>query len=228
MNGLSRLLLALTLADAAGAIAAFVAGPPSSSRSIRSTGRGVGSDLRISKDDGDAGLSSRRGWVRDASVATLGGMGIAAAAVFSPPESANASGGATAGGGYLLSAKQRYNRRVTSGVTVFLSLSGAMAEGKISAATKDFFSLDTEGSWKDLAAAGYLLSNAFRTSSGTPPDRLPSVKKWKAFMAEVEDMKKAVLVKKSGKGAQRSYENAVGLLDEYLEAVELPPSAEIV
>ena len=41
---------------------------------------------------------------------------------------------------------------------------------------KDYFSNEADGGWKDLTAAGYLLSNAFRRSSSTAPDSLPAVK----------------------------------------------------
>ena len=38
------------------------------------------------------------------------------------------------------------------------------------------FTSPDEGGWEDLSAAGYLLDNAFRTSSTKAPDSLPSVK----------------------------------------------------
>ncbi len=132
-----------------------------------------------------------------------------------------ASGGATAGGAYLLSAKQRYNQRVTDGVKSFLALSSSLDNGSLEE-TKAFFSSEEQGNWKDASAAGYLLSNAFRRSSTTPPDSLPSVKKWKAFSAELDVLQKA-LKKKDLKGVKGSYEKAEVLLDAYLDAVELPP-----
>jgi hypothetical protein len=85
-------------------------------------------------------------------------------------ESASASGGATAGGAYLLSAKQRYNERVKQAIKGLLEAQAALAEGN-SKPAKAYFSSEDGGSWKDLTAAGYLLSNAFRRSSTTPPDR---------------------------------------------------------
>mmetsp|Transcript_43870 Transcript_43870/g.81588 ORF Transcript_43870/g.81588 Transcript_43870/m.81588 type:complete len:144 (-) Transcript_43870:85-516(-) len=136
-----------------------------------------------------------------------------------PSFDALASGGATAGGAYLLSAKQRYNKRVTAGVTAFLALGSDIEGGNLKPA-KAFFETEEEGGWKDTATAGYLLANAFRTSSTTPPDKLPSVKKWKAFVAEVEDLKKA-LKKKDASGALTSYKSAVEALSIYLTAVEL-------
>lgn len=83
------------------------------------------------------------------------------------------------------------------------------------------------GSWKDFSAAGYLLANAFRRNSTTPPDSLPSVKKWKAFAGDVESMTKS-LKKKDTKGALVAYESALDKLDEYLvNGVELSPYAEL-
>jgi len=138
---------------------------------------------------------------------------------------ASASGGATAGGAYLLSAKQRYNQRVTDGVKAFLALSTSLESGSLEE-TKAFFSTEEQGGWKDSSAAGYLLSNAFRRSSTTPPDSLPSVKKWKAFSAELDVLQKS-LKKKDLKGVKGSYEKAEVLLDAYLDAVELPPVIEM-
>jgi len=145
--------------------------------------------------------------------------------ISSPTPPAYASGGATAGGAYLLSAKQRYNERVTAGVKSFVALSQSIEGGDLSKATVYFTSEDV-GSWKDFAAAGYLLSNAFRRSSSTAPDALPSVQKWKAFAAQGEAMQKAIK-KKSKSGVQKAYTEATSLLDAYLEAVELPPAMEL-
>ena len=150
-------------------------------------------------------------------------LGVSTAALTSSP--AQASGGATAGGAYLLSAKQRYNSRVTAGVKAFLALSEPLESGSIAEA-KAFLSNEEAGGWGDLKSAGYLLSNAFRRTSTTPPDSLPSVKAWKAFAAEVEKMQKAV-DKKSKSGVADAYKKAEALLDDYLEKVELPPSIEI-
>ena len=145
-------------------------------------------------------------------------LGVSTAALTLSP--AQASGGA-----YLLSAKQRYNSRVTAGVKAFLALSEPLESGSIAEA-KAFLSNEEAGGWGDLKSAGYLLSNAFRRTSTTPPDSLPSVKAWKAFAAEVEKMQKAV-DKKSKSGVADAYKKAEALLDDYLEKVELPPSIEI-
>jgi len=85
-------------------------------------------------------------------------------------EPATASGGATAGGAYLLSAKQRYNERVKEAVKGLLAVEASLAAGN-SKDAKNYFASEEAGSWKDLTAAGYLLSNAFRRNSNTPPDR---------------------------------------------------------
>lgn len=90
-------------------------------------------------------------------------------------DAAIASGGATAGGAYLLSAKQRYNDRVQASLKAFLALKKPLESGSIQE-LKDYFSTEDVGGWKDGSSAGYLLANAFRTSSSKAPDSLPSVK----------------------------------------------------
>jgi hypothetical protein len=101
---------------------------------------------------------------------------ITTAAFFvTPIQGAMASGGATAGGAYLLSAKQRYNERVQQGVKGYVGLQATLEAGNIDT-LREFFSSEDVGSWKDFSAAGYLLANAFRRNSSAPPDSLPSVK----------------------------------------------------
>lgn len=102
---------------------------------------------------------------------------VATTTLLSPlsPRPANASGGATAGGAYLLSAKQRYNERVKASVQGLLSAADGLKSGD-SKAAKTYFESEEGGSYKDLTAAGYLLSNAFRRNSTAAPDSLPSVK----------------------------------------------------
>lgn len=115
--------------------------------------------------------ASRRSFVEKA---TLSSIAIAGASLASA-KTASASGGATAGGVYLLSAKQRYNARVTAGVKGFLAVGGALESGSIDV-VRTFFTSEDDGSWKDFSAAGYLLANAFRRNSSAAPDTLPSVK----------------------------------------------------
>ena len=98
--------------------------------------------------------------------------------------SANASGGATAGGAYLLSAKQRYNERVKTSVRGLLSAADALKSGD-SKPAKEYFANEDSGGWKDLTSAGYLLSNAFRRSSSSAPDSLPSVKVSLIFLSVI-------------------------------------------
>jgi hypothetical protein len=88
---------------------------------------------------------------------------------------AYASGGATAGGAYLLSAKKRYYERVRVSVKGLVAAGDDLAAGD-SKVAKEYFANEEAGGWKDLTAAGYLLSNAFRRSSSTAPDSLPAVK----------------------------------------------------
>jgi hypothetical protein len=66
---------------------------------------------------------SRRNVFDCMSEAMTGGHTVATASVMTsvvPP--ASASGGATAGGAYLLSAKQRYNQRVRESLKAFVNL----------------------------------------------------------------------------------------------------------
>mmetsp|Transcript_32744 Transcript_32744/g.69127 ORF Transcript_32744/g.69127 Transcript_32744/m.69127 type:complete len:220 (-) Transcript_32744:204-863(-) len=165
---------------------------------------------------GSAGPSTRRLFSEDL---LKGSIGISLAYLL--PSPAHASGGATAGGAYLLSAKQRYNKRVVAGIKSFLTLD-ARDLGQVNA----YFESSEEGGWEDLSAAGYLLANAFRTSSTKAPDALPSVKKWKAFAKEIELLKRA-LSKKDAEKVFSAYKNAEEKLDAYLDAVELPSGMEL-
>jgi hypothetical protein len=71
------------------------------------------------------------------------------------------------------------------------------------------------------------LANAFRRSSATPPDSLPSVQKWKSFAAAVESMAQS-LKKKDPATALKTYDAALVKLDDYLtQAVELPALKEL-
>jgi len=148
-----------------------------------------------------------------------GSAGVSLAYLSSSP--AHASGGATAGGAYLLSAKQRYNKRVIAGIKSFLT-PDARDLGQVNA----FFESSELGGWEDLSAAGYLLANAFRTSSTKAPDALPSVKKWKAFAKDIELLKRA-LSKKDAEKMFSAYKSAEEKLDAYLDAIELPPAMEL-
>lgn len=115
---------------------------------------------------------SRRSFLNDVGVASS----LTLASIFAvQAEPAFASGGATAGGAYLLSAKQRYNDRVITAIKALLLVEGTLESGSIAEA-KQYFSGEAVGEWKDFASAGYLLSNAFRRSSSTAPDSLPAVK----------------------------------------------------
>lgn len=141
------------------------------------------------------------------------------------PTTAQASGGATAGGAYLLSAKKRYYERVKESVTGLLKAADALKDGD-SKVAKEYFASEDNGSWKDLTAAGYLLSNAFRRSSSTAPDSLPAVKKYKAFAKEVEGFQK-ILKKKGASAASDEFSNVEVALDEWLSEIELPPAREL-
>jgi hypothetical protein len=88
---------------------------------------------------------------------------------------ASASGGATAGGAYLLSAKQRYNQRVRAALQAFVNLQSAVEDGKWGD-IESYFVTTEVGGWNDGSSAGYLLANAFRRNSSAAPDTLPAVK----------------------------------------------------
>lgn len=115
--------------------------------------------------------SSRRSFVGHAGIATVAAL-LGTTVV---PQQVMASGGATAGGAYLLSAKQRYNERVKEGVKGFLATGSSLEKGDIDA-VRAFFTNEETGTWKDFSTAGYLLANAFRRNSTAAPDSLPAVK----------------------------------------------------
>jgi len=141
------------------------------------------------------------------------------------PTTAQASGGATAGGAYLLSAKKRYYERVKVSVSGLLQVADGLKK-EDSTIFKEYFSSDADGSWKDLTAAGYLLSNAFRRSSSTAPDSLPAVKKYKAFAKEVDNFQK-VLKKKGATAAMDEFSSVEVALDEWLSEIDLPAAREL-
>lgn len=115
--------------------------------------------------------NNRRKFFAQVASATLA-IGSASLGQVNP---AQASGGATAGGAYLLSAKQRYNDRVIKGIKGFLALESSLKAGSVDEA-KAYFAGNEEGQFGDISTAGYLLANAFRTNSNKAPDSLPSVK----------------------------------------------------
>lgn len=146
-----------------GVVCAAAFSPPlSASTKVRSVALAA---MDGHRPDLEVSACSRRYALERVAAATF-----AVSASLALPPDAIASGGATAGGAYLLSAKQRYNARVTAGVKGFLALSKSIEAGSI-VETKAFLSSSEEGGWGDLKSAGYLLSNAFRRSSNTAPDR---------------------------------------------------------
>jgi hypothetical protein len=78
------------------------------------------SSFQIAPSLNDVGSSTtRRVFTEDILKAASSATSLAYLFSSSP---AYASGGATAGGAYLLSAKQRYNKRVLAGIKSFLNL----------------------------------------------------------------------------------------------------------
>ncbi|KAJ1445136.1 hypothetical protein M885DRAFT_328619 [Pelagophyceae sp. CCMP2097] len=121
----------------------------------------------VAADAGGPALTTRR-------AASLS----AALTAFAAVAAADASGGATAGGAYLLRAKSRYNGRVETGAVAYRAASSAVAADD-AAALAALFAKD--GAYEDLAASGFLLANAFRINSTQNPDKIPQVVKFKAF-----------------------------------------------
>lgn len=77
------------------------------------------SSFQIAPSLNDVGSTTRRVFAEDILKAASSASSLAYLFSSSP---AYASGGATAGGAYLLSAKQRYNKRVLAGIKSFLTL----------------------------------------------------------------------------------------------------------
>jgi len=201
---------------------AFLTSAISDRRAIRSGGTGIVSlhESQLSDYQGD-NTQTRRSFVDKLTLFPL----VALPFLVEIPTKAQASGGATAGGAYLLSAKKRYYERVKTSVSGLLQAVDGLKEGD-SKVAKEFFSSQDDGSWKDLTAAGYLLSNAFRRSSSTAPDSLPAVKKYKAFAKEVDNLQK-VLKKKGAAAAFDEFATVEVALDEWLSEIDLPAAREL-
>ena len=72
----------------------------------------------------------------------------------------------------------------------------------------------------------YLLGNAFRINQQKAPDNLPTVKAAKKFFKVMNkfELRVAKNPKKDDTQAAAMYAEALDLLDEYLDLVELPPT----
>lgn len=138
------------------------------------------------------------------------GSSAAALAAFARVAEVDASGGATAGGVYLLRAKERYNSRVMAGVEDFKA-----AEGYDDKALASYFS---GKSFEDLCASAFLLASAFRTNSAQGPDKILQVKLYKDFKKEADEASSLLKKKKDPKEA---YSRASSALDAYLSSVGL-------
>ena len=144
------------------------------------------------------------------------GAGSAALAAFALVEQVDASGGATAGGAYLIRAKERYGSRVAAGAKEFKAAKAAVEAGD-SKSLSPLFAKDA--AYDDLLAAGYLLANAFRINSTQNPDKIPQVQKFKKFKAAADALPAAL--KKNKKVPADSYATASELLDDFLSSVGL-------
>jgi hypothetical protein len=80
--------------------------------------------------------------------------------------------------------------------------------------------------WNDMKTTMYLLGNAFRINQTKAPENLPSVKAAKKFFRVMNKFELRVVKKpsKNDKEAAVMYADALDLLDEYLDLVELPPT----
>ena len=175
-----------------------------------------------------------------------------------PLDVSNASGGATAGGPYLLSAKQRYNERVIAGMKSFLSLSSSLESGNL-AVVSNFFLVQmlVAGKMVVLLAFSFpMLSVETRVPRRTAYHLLRYViaNKQKKFyfsfcwLSYPCDLTRLVLLcyqkwkafavqvgklenavkKKSQSGAVEAYKSAASALDTFLAEVELPSTSELV
>jgi hypothetical protein len=88
--------------------------------------------------------------------------------------------------------------------------------------------------WNDMKASMYLLGNAFRINQQKAPDNLPTVQAAKIFFRKVDGLEKLVTNKNNknknesdasiASKAQGLYLDALDILDQYLDLVELPPT----
>ena len=179
----------------------------------RSPATTAGSPATTAATD-DALVALRRAMAQKPAVSrkSFGAASVAAAvSAFANVAAVDASGGATAGGAYLLRAKERYNARGLAGAKAYKSSSdlGALFAEK-------------DGALDDLEAAGFLLANAFRINSTQNPDKIVQVQKFKAFKKDA-DACAAFLKKKKKKKADAAaaYDASLVTLDVYLKGVGL-------
>jgi len=177
-------------------------------------------------------------------LAGLASLALLAAA----PQSAQASGGATAGKYTTIPiAKRRYFGRVKQGVQEFKEVGASIKSGDLkSAAVTEFFASNikttserqkkqcmmSEGCtvqekfssrYEDMKLSMYLLGNAFRMDSGKPPEKVKQVKEAKVFFQQVDKLQLASS-KGNVKEAKARYADAIDALEIFLNDVELPPT----
>ena len=175
--------------------------------------------------------------------------GAAALLLVGAPGAAMASGGATAGKYTTIPiAKRRYFGRVKQGVYEYLLVGDAIKKGNMQAQGIDDFFADTikvseaklkrqcfgdeescktkekfSSRWEDMKLSMFLLGNAFRMDSGKPPEKVKQVKEAKAFIGQVEKLRKARLAGDK-KTVALTYAASIEALEAYLNDVELPPT----
>lgn len=178
----------------------------------RSPATTAGSPATTAATD-DALVALRRAMAQKPAVSrkSFGAASVAAAvSAFANVAAVDASGGATAGGAYLLRAKERYNARVLAGAKAYKSSSdlGALFAEK-------------DGALDDLEAAGFLLANAFRINSTQNPDKIVQVQKFKAFKKDADACAAFLKKKKKKADAAAAYDASLVTLDVYLKGVGL-------
>jgi len=166
------------------------------------------------------------------------------------PSPAFASGGATAGKYTTIPiAKRRYYGRVKQGVFEYLAVGDAIKKGDLKSEAIDSFFADTilvstakqkkqclspddktcftqekfSSRWEDMKLSMFLLGNAFRMDSGKPPEKVKQVKEAKAFIAQVDKLRKA-REKGDRKAVALTYAASIEALEAFLNEVDLPPS----
>lgn len=151
-------------------------------------------------------------------------------------------------------AKRRYYGRVQEAVHEFLLMTPAIIKGDLNDPTvQDFFDVtktvviegkkkDINGvctkkdgdcksasiydsRYNDMKTTMYLLGNAFRINQTKAPDNLPTVKAAKKFFKVMNKFEFKLSKKQlSESDAKGMFADALDILDEYLDLVELPPT----
>lgn len=212
--------------------------------------------LALQKESSSSSSSVRRELFENTVTSIVGATGafllpglVASTTTFLTPQSASASGGATAGKYTTIPiAKRRYYGRVQFSVHEFLLIGPEVVQADFSAPKiRGFF--DTNGlvvveakrtdvngqctkkngdckgqeirdsQWNDMKTSMYLLANAFRLNQTKAPDNLPSVRAAKRFFKEMDFVEKAA--KKGRKNDKDTVVHYAAALDALDEFLDL-------